>query len=308
MDEEDMTAQVLRMAGTRAAPSADQTLRVQEAVRKEWRAARRRRLMRRSIVSVAIGLGAAAALLLAVRMRTIGGTSSSSGQVLAVAERAQGSPQLISLRNGQEEARPMSADMSVHMGEAVDTGSSSRVALRALDGSSVRIDRGSRVRFLAPAIIDVRSGAVYVATALGSVGFEVRVSTSALRLRVRSGAVELRRGEAVTPASGGTEATATADGVALRQVEPYGDDWAWTSDVAPPFAIEGQPLSTFLAHLVSEQGWRLTYGDPQLAETARRIVLHGSIEGLKPEEALEATLATSGLRYRLSAGTLTLSR
>ena len=78
--------------------------------------------------------------------------------------------------------------------------------------------------------------------------------------------------------------------------------------MAPPFAIEGRPLHVFLEHIVAEEGWTLRYSNPDVAEAARRIVLHGSVDGLKAEEALGVALATSGLQYRLEAGELLVSR
>jgi ferric-dicitrate binding protein FerR (iron transport regulator) len=269
-----------------------------------------------------IAVAAVAILAVAVRVRTPGPNPAAPDVVLAVAELGQGSPQLRHEQNGHPLVRALLPAESVHSGDDVETGVSSRIALRASDGSSIRIDHDSRVRFLAPSVIEVSTGAAYVATVAGSRGFEVRtpmgtvrdvgtqfevrVSESSLRLRVRTGAAEIRRGDNVTAAAAGTETTATANGVAVRQVETYGAEWSWTAEVAPSFAIDGQPLSAFLAHVVDEQGWRLEFADPQLAETARRIVLHGSVEGLTADQALSATLATSGLRYRLEGGVLIL--
>jgi ferric-dicitrate binding protein FerR (iron transport regulator) len=210
------------------------------------------------------------------------------------------------------------------LGDGIETGANSRAALRAADGSSIRVDHDSRVRFLAPSVVEVTAGAVYIDTAAGSRGFEVRtplgtvrdvgtqfevrVLDSSLRLRVRTGAAELRRGDSVTAAAAGTETTATASGIAVRQVATYGTEWAWTAEVASAFVIEGRPLSAFLEHVATEQGWRVDYTDPQLADTVRRIILHGSVEGLTPEETLAVALATSGLHFRLDGGVLFLSK
>ncbi|MEP6914679.1 MAG: FecR domain-containing protein [Acidobacteriota bacterium] len=281
-------------------------------------------MVRRTALGGVTALAAVAMLALTVRLWPVRPPSPQPDVVLAVAERVQGSPRRHHEQDGRSLTAALTPAESVRLGDDVETGASSRAALRADDGSSIRIDYDSRVRFLAPSVVEVTAGAVYIETAAGSQGFEVRtpigtvrdvgtqfevrVLHSSLRLRVRTGAAELRRGDSVTAAAAGTETTATAGGVAVRRLASYGVEWAWTADVAPPFAIEGRPLSAFLDHLATEQGWRVDYADPQLADTVRRIILHGSLEGLTPEEALAATLATSGLHYRIDAGTMVLSK
>ena len=47
-----------------------------------------------------------------------------------------------------------------------------------------------------------------------------------------------------------------------------------------------------------EQGWQWAYADEQTKRLAERAVLHGSMEGLSPEEALAAALPVAGLTAR----------
>jgi hypothetical protein len=72
--------------------------------------------------------------------------------------------------------------------------------------------------------------------------------------------------------------------------------------------IEGLPLASFLESMSREHGWTLGYGDPSLGREAAGIVLHGSVEGLSPRDALDVTLRTSGLTYRLADGELVVFR
>ena len=65
-DEEDVTAQLLRLAGAPSDPSAERSARVREVVRREWLVGRRRRMVRRGAV-IAL-LGVAASLVMAVWM------------------------------------------------------------------------------------------------------------------------------------------------------------------------------------------------------------------------------------------------
>ena len=321
-DEEDVTAQLLRLAGAPSDPSAERSARVREVVRREWLVGRRRRMVRRGAV-IAL-LGVAASLVMAVWMNRPHSVAPPSNRVVAIGQRIQGQPVILHQSQHPAVPQPLSASSSVYPGDLIQTDDMSRAALLAADGSSVRIDRASRVRFLAPAVIEIIEGLAYVATSNGSHGFEVRttmgavrdlgtqfevrLTTSSLRIRVRSGAVELGRGASITRAEAGTEAMVTSTGIAVRRLPAYGPEWAWTTDVAPSFAIEGRSLRAFLEHLAGEEGWILQYADAGVAEAAGRTILHGSVEGLQAEQALGVALATSGLQYRLRAGELLVSR
>jgi len=321
-DEEHMTAQLLRLAGAPPDPSSERTARVLEAVHREWRVGRRRRVVRRG-AAIAL-LGVAASLAIAVWTNHRRTVTMPGNRVVATGQRALGQPLIVRQSNQSAAPEPLSASSAVYPGDLIQTDNTSRAALLASDGSSVRIDRASRLRFLAPSVIEVLAGAAYVATREGSQGFEVRTTlgavrdvgtqfevrldASSLRLRVRSGKVELGRGATTTTAEAGTETMVTTTGIVVRRMPAYGSEWAWTTDVAPAFAIEGRTLAAFLGHLAREEGWTLKYADAAVAASADRTILHGSIEGLRAEEALGVALATSGLQHRLSSGELLVSR
>jgi ferric-dicitrate binding protein FerR (iron transport regulator) len=221
-------------------------------------------------------------------------------------------------------AMPLSISTPIYADDTIETDAASRVGLVFSDGSSIRIDRGSRVRLLTPVKLEILAGAAYVTTADTSRGFEIqttlgtlrdigtqfeaRLSGALLRLRVRTGTVEIRRDAGVDTAAAGTETTVTLSGIAVRPVPVYGAEWAWTTDVAPAFAIEGRTLGSCLQHVATEQGWTIRYADSSVAEVANRTILHGSIEGLSAEDALAVVLATSGLESSVKSGELLVSR
>ena len=221
------------------------------------------------------------------------------------------------------EAR-LAPEDSVRTGEWVETGATARVALRLSDGTSVRLDTGSRTRLLSSTLIELAYGALYldtggdskgleVRTPMGTVHdvgtqFEIRLSDASLRLRVRTGVVEVRRGAQSIPARPGTEVTLAAAGTVSRRVSAHGPEWEWAVNLAPAFEIEGRPLAAFLDHLSREHGWTLRYADAALARDASSIILHGSVNGLQPRDALEVALTTSGLFHRFRDGELLVSR
>lgn len=62
--------------------------------------------------------------------------------------------------------------------------------------------------------------------------------------------------------------------------------------------LEGATVGRFLDWASRELGVPWEYADPTVRPRFEDVVLHGSIEGLTPDEALRAVLPTCGLRAR----------
>lgn len=306
MNDENVTERLLRLAGTRLDVEPERTSRVRQAVLDEWQAVTARRAARRrALVGVSLAALAATAVIAVLVMRSPGGVR--VPDVVATVEEPR------------ETARPVTA------GERIAADEERGLALRLTRGESLRLAGGTSVRLLTGALVELERGAVYVDSgrdgasqveirtpfgAIRDVGtqFEVRLMNGLLRIRVRTGLVELQRGDDVLAARPGTELTVDRTGVTSRVVAPYGGDWAWAAALAPGFAIDGRSLAAFLEHVCREHGWTLVYGDGELGREASGIVLRGSVEGLSPEDAVAVTLATSGLTHRLTDGRLEVSR
>jgi hypothetical protein len=221
-------------------------------------------------------------------------------------------------------ARPLAVDDPILQGETVVTGDAGRLALRFADNSSLRLDVGSRARLVGQRAVELLSGAVYVdtdraagqfeiRTPLGTardIGtqFEVRLIGERVRVRVRTGIVELAGRSRSSVGRAGTEILVSPSGEESRPFAPHGREWAWTADTSPTIDIEKMPLSRFLERLAREQGWTVEYVDSTLAREAGGIILHGSVAGLTPPESLAVTIGTSGLAYRLDNGRLVVFR
>jgi hypothetical protein len=103
----------------------------------------------------------------------------------------------------------------------------------------------------------------------------------------------------------GEQLTISNDGSVERtSVTAYGEAWNWTLEAAPAIDIEGMPLSRFLAWASRETGREIAYATPAVEREAAGIVVHGSITGLTPPEALDAVLATTNVRAQVSGGSL----
>jgi len=324
----DRLANLLQLSGPRRSPSPERIEQARAAAREAWhqelqiaRFAKRRRLMRLSM----IGLAAVAALIVAVLLRRPANVAPVADAVTARLEAGA-----VLVDNGA-----LSRGDAIRASAAVSTEAGRRATLRLGNGAELRLDADSAVRFPAGAAagtVALDRGALFVNTGSTPAGrrsveirtaagvardigtsFEVRVIGDATRIRVRDGIVQLvplvRTGdEAVHNAERGVELLATRTGVARREVGTSGSEWNWIALAAPPLEVDGKTLSDFLDWVAREGGWTIRFADETLRRSASSIVLRGSIDGLSPEQALETILPTCGLTHRIANGTVTIDR
>ncbi len=318
---------LLRQAGRRpAVPAADAEI-VRTAVRAQWewkvRQVRRRNLLRRG----ALGLAAAAVLVLAVGLGTRQWFRSQD-PILASVERVYGALYAAGADSGGEGG--LGAGHSLVAGDELTTTheTPSRAVVRLASGPVLRLDTETTVRFDDPSTVTLERGGLYIDSGAGPDGpglevhtplgtvrdigtrFEVRLAStrSAVRVRVRDGEVVLDHHGARHGAAAGEELSLEADGSVVRRAVPaFGPAWDWIRETLPAFGTEGATLGEFLRWATHEGGWELAWSDGTHPETAMEHVLYGSIEGLRLEQALELTLLAEGLSYRLDEGRLTIT-
>ncbi len=221
----------------------------------------------------------------------------------------------------------MHAGGAVPAGTTLSTSGSGRAALRLADGVSVRLDVGTRVVIRDGATVRLEAGRVYVDSGpagnpsrrleirtgfgvLRDVGtqFEVSLEDDGLRVRVREGVVQLdRAGQSHEVRSGAELAVDGGGGLTWGTVAPYGDAWSWILDAAPGFDLEGSTLDRFLGWVSGETGLTVSYTDDAIRRDAGRIVLHGSVAGVRPDQAPDVVLPTCGLEYRIVGDNLVIS-
>jgi ferric-dicitrate binding protein FerR (iron transport regulator) len=323
-ENEDAMAEMLRLAGLRPEVTPERTARVRAAVHAAWQADRRRAIRTKILVG-ATCVAAAALLVLAIRSKPTGGpVTTPILEAVARSERVIGTPRLERHSDREPLGLAVTVGMAIGRGDIVETDASSAAALNTDDGTSVRLDAGTRVRLLSAKSIDLVRGRVYIATAKAATGFEVRtrfgtvhdrgtrfevrLEEQALHLRIRDGLVELKDRHQTVVAQAGQETIVTSTRVETKPLPTYGAEWTWTDRLRPPFDIEGRTLAMFLEHLAGEEGWSLRYADDELERAASAVILHGSVEGLSAEEALGVAISTSGLRHRLREGKLLVFR
>jgi ferric-dicitrate binding protein FerR (iron transport regulator) len=282
---------------------------------------------------VVVGLPAVAAIVMAiavsVRTRPDEGLPAPASPVapaavVATLESAAGSGLRVFDRDTAQWT-PLAPGSAVRAGALLETGTDAGGALRLTSGVSLRTAAGVRMRLGSEGEVSLERGVIYidnpgheprasvvVRTPFGSVReigtqFEVRLDDATLRVRVREGTVALERDHRTDTATTGIELRVEDGGaLARRQIPISGREWAWAVGMAPPMAIEGARLDAFLAWAARELGWRVAFANEALERESSGTILHGSIEGLTPDQAVETVLATCGLTYRVQEETLTI--
>ncbi|HXV77855.1 MAG TPA: hypothetical protein VD788_16210, partial [Candidatus Polarisedimenticolaceae bacterium] len=128
-------------------------------------------------------------------------------------------------------------------------------------------------------------------------------------VRLRDGRVEVRSAERNWTVGQGAELRVRPDGTETHGAIPsHGVEWDWTLGVTPVPDFGGEPMSAFLAWVARERGWSIAYADAMTERSADSSILRGSLALLRVDEALEAAMTATGLRYRIDRGTMVVSR
>ncbi len=334
--EGEALSRLLHFAGPRPSAPAKVVAEVKRATYPSWRSkvravARSRRRRRVWMLAAAAMLLVSAGLMI---WRLPSGLSLAPGLAVRVAtvEVASGAVAIDGTRAGASETM---VGMVVAAGGEIETGPGGLATLRLAGGSSVRLDAGTALRLESANALELRRGAVYLdtgpAAALprrGASGtpalrvttpygvardvgtqFEVRLLEDALKIQVREGEVEVDLGGASHAATAGIALRVGVDGrVAREEISAHGPAWRWILASSPPFELEGRTLGEFLEWVARETGWRPRFADANLEREVMGTVVHGSITGVRPDQAPDLVLPSSGLQYRLEDGTMVIEQ
>jgi transmembrane sensor len=315
-EHDNQIAQLLKLAGRRPMPDSKRMQQACDAARTEWRrtvVGRRRR--RISLFSVAAG--AAAAVAAAALLWFGGPRPIIEAPTVASAQRLTGVIHVVDASDRVVD-RSLTTGGRLRAGDRVELSAASRAAFALDNPTSVRLAGDTRVRFAAADRLVLERGTLYldarpaaatsvavvIETPFGRVRhvgtqFELRLDAASLDVRVREG-------QAVVDRDGGHFTTTVGEALRIRgdgtterrSIETSGQDWDWITTIAPPFTLEGATVPALLEWVSREQGWQWAFEDAAARRLAERAVLHGSIEGLTPEEALAAALPVAGLTAR----------
>lgn len=315
----DALASLIQACGHREAPPEWAYERAHAAMTDAWRAklrARRARVIATLAASIAV-LGVTTALTL----NLVGSRPPPVASVGHV-ERVIGSVQVRPAGAGQWTLLKETAAALLE-GTELRTLAGSAAALQ-IRGVSVRIADRTELVLDSQARLSLQQGTVYVdtggnveqpgmlivagSTSVTDVGtqYEVRYLGSDYRVRVREGAVLVQHGAVRRRGTAGEQITIDEDDVFRSAAIAANDpDWRWIHSLATAPDIDDQPLTVLLAWVARESGVKVRYASPAIERKATATILHGSIQRLKPFEALEVMLATTDLRHEvLSDGTI----
>ncbi len=316
---------LLRATGVRPEAPAERAERVRCVAHAVFRTQAARAVRRRRL-TWGLALATAALLVASAALPIILGLGS---PVLARVARVSGQASIRSRGFLLPRTAAALTGGAVRAPSEVTTAPDGSLAFEMAGGGSVRLAPDSRVRFPEARVVELERGTLYVdseqghaagaepieiRTPLGRVlekgtQFEVRLLEDALRVRVRRGAVEMRRGGAGIDVAAGHELEIDArGGTRSGEIPAYDADWSWVGDIAPPMAIQGHTLREFLDWAALESGLRLQFADEELATSASTIVLSGSIEGLPLDQALDSVLLTSRMTRKVEGDTLRIER
>lgn len=317
-EEEEIVRRLLERAGPRPPIPQEDLDAIASAARFAWQGQVRRTAPFRPLRALAIGLAAALAVAAGLALWWIS-RGDRQAPTVAWVEAVAGP---VHLETAANESRAVAEGEPIPLGVALR--SVGRASLRLAAGATVRLDVETRLRFVSATVLNLERGALYVDTGpeprspravevrtpegtVRDVGtqFAVRVVDTGLLVRVRDGAVLTEHRGRTYLTEAGQEMVLRRDGTSeRREAATYGPGWEWILEASAGFDIEGRSLQDFLDWVSRETGWRITFADADLAASASRTVLHGSIGELRPDQAPFAVLPGAGLEGKVENGRL----
>jgi ferric-dicitrate binding protein FerR (iron transport regulator) len=320
-DEHDI-ARVLKKVGARSQPAPQAAVEVRAAVEAEWRSVVSARQQRRRFTGWAAAAGIAVAAVGAWMARPL---YLPEPATVATIARVVGEVQVESSRG--QWTRVATGD-TVREGTTVRTGDDGRAALDLPTGVRVRLDTGTVLAFNGVEEASMSQGAVYVDsgsdagpgaarfvldTPAGDVRhlgtqYEARLGDGELRVGIREGRIEVSGPRASVIGSAGELLSLREGQVTRSTLAPNASAWNWVTDVTPPFSIEGRTVDEFLTWAGRETGRSVVYASPEVERLARSVTLNGTVDGLPPQQAVAAVLATTSLVTTVVDGSIEVGR
>jgi ferric-dicitrate binding protein FerR (iron transport regulator) len=318
---------LLREAPPRPAPSAEDMAGVREAVRDEWVAVSGRRRTRRRLVSFA----AAATMILAVAATVnVLRVPSALPVPVATIDKSSGS---IYLLGEQSELRETQDLTELTAGQILVTGPDSGAGVAWNNGGSLRIDEDTRVEFVSPDEIILRSGRVYfdsqpaplqAGITQSSIGnFAIRtdqgvvkhvgtqymtgINGGALTISVREGEVKVENAYQQASAVAGQQMTVVGSNrPTYTNISRHGENWHWVEQMAPEIDIDQRSAYEFISWAGRESGLEIRFVSDAVEQSAHDTVMKGTVS-LEPQVALPTLLQTTDLDAHIEDGWIVVS-
>ncbi|MCI0417388.1 FecR family protein [bacterium] len=311
--QNDLLGMLLRMGGSRPSIPEDVRSRVQSAVHAHWKQNLNARSQKKFLIFFSGAI--AASILICVLVWQFMTRETANPVSVGIVENLQGTV----LKDTKNE--PLVRGGTLMSGTTLQSGETGRLLVRMLRGVSLRLDVNSRLHLKSESVYVLEQGAAYLdcnrsggsialVTPMGTVRdkgtqFEVRLQEGKMQIQVREGSVLLEQNGAEKTVAAGSRLIVDENGSAFfSTISSYGSDWNWISEVAPGFPMEGLSLIEFLNWVTRENGWSLQFAEPSMRDSASKVILHGSVKDLSPQQMLSAVLPVCGLTYSVENGVL----
>lgn len=314
---------LLREAPPRPAPSAEDMAGVREAVRDEWAAVTGRRSARRRLVSFA----AAATVILAIAATVnVLRVPSALPVPVATIDKTSGSIYLLGEQSELHETKDF-AELTA--GQILVTGPDSGAGIAWNNGGSLRIDEDTRVEFVSPDEIMLRSGRVYFdsqptslqagITQSSIASFAIRtdqgvvthvgtqymtgINGGALTITVREGEVNIENAYQQATAAAGQQVTVVGNNrPTYTNISRHGKAWLWVEQMAPEIDIDQRSAYEFIGWAGRESGLEIRYVSDAVERRAHDAKMTGTTANLEPQVALRTLLQTADLDAHIEDG------
>lgn len=209
----------------------------------------------------------------------------------------------------------------VRAGDLISTGPQEGLSLLLARNESLRIDENTELRVEAADRYTLLRGRVYADTGqfiyrngglkidtdfglITDVGTQFSVTTTgeSLDVAVREGRVDVRANDDVHAARMGERLVLmTGQDASITDLDTHDAYWDWIGELTPAFDMTNRSLLDFLKWAARETGRELIFESDDSRMSAMRTDVHGSVAGLTPDQALQAILVTTTVRYRIEA-------
>ncbi len=321
--EKDALEELFRHATARERPTNADEQAIRDRLLEEWQALTAQRRRRKAFIPLAAAASVILAALVVFRLTSIPEPAAPAIRLASVGKH-QGAVLVHPADQGEAFAAAVGAVLE--SGQRIVSSAGSRLGMKWRDGTSLRVDQNSEIRFTASGEIELISGRIFVdtekadkaaaplvvLTPAGQVRhlgtqYMTAFSSGTTRISVREGKVALNIEGKDALTNSGEQLIIDAAGLQSRKNIPvYGAAWQWIETLAPAFSSDGRSISDLLDWVSRETGRPVEFQSTEAATLAMNSELRGEVD-MEPMRALTVMLQTSDLSADVNNGIISVS-
>ncbi len=326
---EDALEALFHHVPARQRPPAEDENAIRDSLHNQWRVMSRHRRRRRFTAGFALAASVILGVYLGIGL--LGEPVAPVGlEIMAAVDLHQG--EAWKTTPGEDVRQLSLTDGPLLTGDVIVTQDNALVSLIWVNGESIRLNSGTRLKLVSASLLELIAGQIYIdsdpagnapgrrqmqGTAIPSLEIETpagtvrhigtqymtRVVQQHVFVSVRDGRVAIAPGgnaaAVETVIHRGEKASVGQDkNISVSAIVTHGQDWSWVEKMAPDFVMEGRSMADLLEWVARETGRDIHYRSGAAKRMAAGTFLHGSMD-LAPMRALEVVMTTSDLSYEL---------